>query len=138
MRTKIFKKETKVVDGYLRYPTEAYEQVKLCDWLDRNCILYTHPPNGEKRPIKSAMRLKRMGVKPGVPDILVFSRPHLETYRLDEVRGLAIEMKSLKGVLSTSQKIFHERLTEHGWVVATCKSAEEAIVFLMGFGFGVE
>ena len=56
-----------------RSPTEHEEQVGLVNWFrDRfPMVLIFAIPNGEKRSISVARRLKAEGVKAGVPDLFV-------------------------------------------------------------------
>jgi len=56
-----------------RFPTEHEEQVGLVNWFrDRfPMVLIFAIPNGEKRSISVARRLKAEGVKAGVPDLFV-------------------------------------------------------------------
>lgn len=107
---------------------EFVEHCKVAKWLDDRHILYTHPPNGERRGLLAGMRLKAMGVKRGVPDLLIFKRlPRNVHYG---VRGVAIEMKSSKGKISVHQHEFMDRLFDEGWLVKVCFNAEVAIRFL--------
>jgi len=102
---------------------EHRSQVALCQWLDmqRPTILYYATPNGGKRSIKTAKRLKDEGVKAGVPDLCF---PTLHLY---------IEMKSPKGILSEAQKQWIFDLQLAGYKVAVCYSAEEAIKVVEAF-----
>ena len=59
---------------------------KLIETYKLPNVLVFHIPNGEKRGIKTAMRLKQMGVLPGVPDfcyIANFRVGFLELKRAD-------------------------------------------------------
>lgn len=105
---------------------EFVEHCKVAKWLDDRNILYTHPPNGERRGLLAGMRLKAMGVKRGVPDLLIFKLAP----RCTEYRGVAIEMKASKGKVSVHQQEFMDRLWDEGWLVKVCFSAEVAIRFL--------
>lgn len=58
-----------------------------------------HPANGEHRDIRTAVRLKKMGVNPGVPD-LVFTLP--------SGASAYMEIKGPKGTLSPAQKNFRD------------------------------
>jgi len=101
--------------GPPRYvPSEASEQVALFDWIDL-CIpreprleLAFHVPNGGLRAKGVAAELKAMGVRPGVPDILlpVAARGYI---------GLAIELKVGSNTMSPEQAIWRERLLIAGW-----------------------
>lgn len=72
-------------------------------------------PNGEKRAISVAKRLKAEGVKPGVPDL------HVPSLRL------WIEMKRQNGGrLSPEQRDWHEYLTQCGDTVIVGLGAQDA------------
>lgn len=107
-------------------PTEDSEQAALFDWA--NYATGRHPelvllyaiPNGGKRHIKTAITLRRTGVKPGVPDI------HLPVAR-GSYHSLYIEMKRRKGgTVSPEQKEWHKALQEQGHCCLVCKGWEEA------------
>ena len=105
---------------------EFVEHCKVAKWLDDRHILYTHPPNGERRELLAGIRLKAMGVKRGVPDLLIFKLAPKQT----EYRGVAIEMKASKGKVSFHQQKFMAMLWDEGWLVKVCFNAEDAIRFL--------
>ncbi len=75
-----------------------------------------HAANGERRHISTAKRLKRMGVKPGIPDLCIIYRG--ESY--------FIELKAGKNTVSKAQKAMQARLLSAGAVVfRDCRSVEE-------------
>jgi hypothetical protein len=77
-------------------------------------------PNGGNRNIVTAMKLKKEGVRPGVPDLfLPAPKP--------PYAGLWIEMKAGKGRISKYQKAWHQALRGRGYRVAVCWGAEKAI-----------
>lgn len=113
-------------------PTEAQEGTDLARWLDRKGILYCHVPNGGRRNPLEGASFKRQGVKPGVPDYLIFSPvpgiPHL--------CGVAIELKRQRGGrLSKEQRGWLEELAGVGWAVYTAKGAADAIAQLERLGY---
>lgn len=113
--------------------TESQEQIDLIQWCKRNVDTYPeldcifHIPNGGKRHIATASRMKLEGVKPGVPDLfLPVSRRGYH--------GLFIEMKRVeKGVLSKSQKWWAEILTNEGYACVTAKGFHHARRLLKGY-----
>jgi len=114
-------------------PTEDAEQQVVVQWLELHRLHYTHVPNGGWRHVATARRLKALGVKAGVPDLLIFERPPA---RPDAV-GVAIEMKRAKGGrVSAEQQRWLAHLERQGWVVAVCQGAGEAVELLRGLGFG--
>jgi len=91
------------------------------DYLDHQPWLYTHFPAGEYRPPRVGAKLKKMGLKPGFPDYLIFDpRPR-------GCMGLALELKSPKGVLNANQKIVRPQLEAAGWLYIVCRTIDEVI-----------
>jgi hypothetical protein len=99
--------------------TESQEQIDLIQWCKRNQKKYPELknifaiPNGGKRHIATASRMKLEGVKSGVPDLFlaVAKRGY---------NGLFIEMKKAKGgSVSKSQKEWKNLLEKAGyaWIV---------------------
>jgi len=88
-----------------------------------------HYPAGGKRPKGEAGKLKAMGAKPGVPD-LVLPR------RNGQYTGFATELKSTTGRLSDDQRDWLAALDEEGYLTAVCRTLEEfhdvLLVFLKG------
>jgi len=64
--------------------------------------------------------LKSMGLKAGIPDIIIIYRGYF----------FGIELKAGKGVLSQAQKDTHQEITKAGGVVAPCKSLGDVADFL--------
>ncbi len=92
--------------------TESKEQIDFIQWCKRNMAQHTELkkifaiPNGGKRHIATASRMKLEGVKPGVPDML------LPVARRG-FHGLFIEMKRTSGgSVSKDQKIWKGWLEE--------------------------
>ena len=80
---------------------ETAIQIELWKLIETYQIAGTriwHVPNGEKRDIKTAKRLKEMGVVPGVLDLHYFAR----------MRFGMIELKKPGGRLSKDQRAFME------------------------------
>ncbi len=90
--------------------------------------LFFAVPNGGFRHLTTAMRLKKTGVKAGIPDtFLPVSR--------GGKHGLWIEFKSAKGKTSISQNQWIERLKIEGYEVRICfdwKSAALATIEYLG------
>ena len=114
-------------------PPEEAEHMALVQWLELHAIRYTHVPNEGLHKVQYRVKQKRLGVKPGVPDILIFDRPPL----YPENVGVAIELKRQKGGRVTpEQTAWLEHLKARGWAVAVCQGAMEAIRVLQELGFG--
>ena len=75
--------------GTLLPPLERREQVALATWLDATIgpVGWTHVAN-EGGKGRNGEALQRQGLKPGVPDNLIFVRP-----RHGQCHGVAIELK---------------------------------------------
>lgn len=109
--------------------TEHQEQAAVIEWANWNKRKYPELellfaiPNGGHRHISSAIKLKREGVKAGVPDLC-----------LAVPRGasgcLWIEMKTLKGKTTLPQQRFLKLLNQHGHLAVVCFTADEAIAFI--------
>lgn len=101
-------------------PSEASEQIALFDWIDTviprepRLELAFHVPNGELREKSVGARLKQMGVRPGVPDVLlpIAARGYI---------GLAIELKVGTNTTSDLQDVWLRRLSEAHWWAQSCK-----------------
>lgn len=105
-----------------RVPTEHWEQVQLFQWASnfRELDLMHAIPNGGKRDIRIAMKLKEEGVKAGVPDIF------LPVPRGGK-HGLYIELKRRKyGRVSPEQLRWIEALMHEEYVCAVCYGWEMA------------
>ncbi|HIF54741.1 MAG TPA: VRR-NUC domain-containing protein [Methylococcaceae bacterium] len=118
--------------------SEHMEQSALVDWCKLNHIIVASMPNGffvptytkkdKGRVYGQIKKLKKEGYAPGFPDLIV----------LLEGKPLFIEMKKRGGVLSDNQKMWHHTLTELGYFVAVCYSANEAIFCIENFKRGVK
>lgn len=81
-------------------------------------LWYWHTPNGGKRHVREAAKLRAMGVVAGVSD-LALSIPGV---------GMAfVEIKAGKGRLSVQQQVFLEAMKAHGHRTAVVKSVEQAV-----------
>jgi len=116
----------------------AWAQSKLRDWPELKFLFHT--PNGGARNVVVAGQLKAMGVKRGVPDLLlplvcwIYKDDAGVVGGVKHVRnGLAVEMKSDTGALTPEQKEWFAHLTAQGWVCTVARSAEEAITALASY-----
>lgn len=113
---------------------EDGEQRLLAMWLNLRGWLWTHCPNGGRRTIGVARKLKAAGTKRGVPDVLIFSPPPKQP--AGGAVGVAIELKRAKGGrVSPDQKRFMDGLQECGWVCYVAHGATPAIKFLKELGY---
>jgi len=111
-----------------KVPTEHQEQVGLVNWFRSHYphLLIFAIPNGEKRAISVAKRLKAEGVVSGVPDLAIC---------LPNGQILWVEMKRIKGSrLSQEQKEVHKLLENLGHSVIVgygAKDASEKIIIFL-------
>jgi hypothetical protein len=104
-------------------PLEESEQKAVAEYLDYTRLIWCHVPNERKAKPQYMAKLKTLGVKSGVPDILIFTPPPDGWHY-----GLAIELKRAKGgVISEAQATWGRRLSECGWYWQVCAGASEAI-----------
>ena len=93
-----------------------------------------HCPNGGRRDAREAARLKGMGVRAGVPDVMI---PCRGSDDLLGPIGLAIELKSKVGRMTDDQLGWSVRLRQHGWKYGICRSFDEARQVIADY-FGVK
>lgn len=86
--------------------------------------IWWHTPNGDKRHAGVAGRLKAMGTKPGIPDLLL--------YRASQLYGL--ELKRVGGRVSEHQRLRQNELAAAGAIIATVAGLDGAINTLRGWG----
>ena len=101
--------------------SESQEQTKVVNWCDRRDILIFSIPNGGYGlPVGVARRLKREGLKSGVPDLFI-------PIPVDNQHGLFVEMKALKrGRTSEDQKKWLSMLSDQNYRCVVAHGAEAA------------
>lgn len=104
---------------------ESIEQICLFRWAAYSSgampelkLLY-HVPNGGKRDIATAKKLKAEGVKAGVPDICL-------PVARGKYHGLYIELKVGKNKTTENQDMWLEALNKNGYYTNVCYGWEEA------------
>lgn len=115
-------------------PLESEEQEALAQALDQAGLLWSSTANGGRRDKRTAASLKRQGLKPGVPDLLIFSSTP------QAPRGAAVELKRAppnKGRLSPDQVVWLEELAREGWAALTCYGAADAVAQLREAGYNI-
>lgn len=109
-----------------RKRSESTEQERVIAWSLAHSTSYPalkllyHVPNGGKRNQAEAARLKKQGVKAGVPDLVL-------PVARDGFHGLYIEMKWDKNKTTGNQKWWLEQLQEQGYKTAVCYGADEVM-----------
>ena len=114
-------------------PTEDAEQLAVVAWCegyalaDARARLLLHVPNGGSRHIAEASKLRRLGVRAGVPDLLL-------PVAVAPYHGLWIEMKRRKGgQVSADQHGWMDALRAEGYAVAVARGADEAIEVIIAY-----
>lgn len=108
------------------HTSEDLEQEALFAWADvmsaqmPELKYMYHVPNGGQRDIRTAVALKRRGVKAGVPDIVL---PAARS----EYHGLYIELKIGSNKPSEHQKEYLQYLNEQGYKAVVCYGWHEAM-----------
>lgn len=113
-------------------------QIEVADWLNLKGWLWFHPANERKTSKAAGAKLKRKGVKRGVPDVMIYERGR----RPWLYAGVAIELKCPRikpgtdprypqGVTKTypnrEQKEWLANLGDRGWLVAVCRTLNEVM-----------
>jgi len=105
--------------------SESVEQISLFRWAIYSSStmpeldLLFHIPNGGKRDITTAKRLKAEGVKAGVPDICL-------PCPKGKYHGLYIELKTGKNKTTETQDKWLTELSRQGYKTAVCYGWEKA------------
>lgn len=114
-------------------PYEHQEAVALVSWMkERRGLLFCHVGNERACSTVHGSRLKAMGIRPGVPDYLIFTSPPKQP----GARGCFIELKRRGGYgHSDLQDAWHKALRNCGWVGDYCHGAAAAVEFLRKLGY---
>ena len=115
-----------------RVSHEEREQAVLAQYLDRLGVHWFHTPNETKATPQYLGKRARLGVKPGVPDVLITTPPPCGGYV-----GAAIELKSTlpSARVSESQREWIAKLETDRWAARVCRGAGEAIEFVRELGY---
>ena len=112
-------------------PLESTEQELLFAWVSSREAAYPelkmlhHIPNGGMRNKREAARLKKQGVKPGVPDICL-------PVPRGQYHGLYIELKRVRqGRETEAQTAWIAALNEQGYYACTCYGWMNATTVLL-------
>lgn len=99
--------------------SEHHEQIKLIAWANSMDLPIFAIPNGGARHASTGAKLKREGVRPGVPDLML-------PVASCGFHGLFIEMKAEGGRVSKKQKQWIARLNTNGYLAVVCYGFEDA------------
>ena len=106
--------------------SEADEQYTVCQYLDWRRVPYFHIANEAKRGPKAQREFKRLGGKPGVPDLCI-------PVAKGGYFGLYIEMKYGRNKPTENQRRWQSILIGQGYKAVTCWGADEAIAVIKGY-----
>ncbi len=97
---------------------------KLLDAVLASRVVWFHVPNGGYRSKVEAGIFMAMGVKPGVPDLVInWAGP-------DGPLVLAIELKAGAGKATPAQTVMMDRLRGAAWFVSEARSVDEVVALL--------
>ncbi len=102
-------------------PSEYYEQLKTVVYLQKKNIPVFAIPNGGSRHMLEAVKLKKSGVSPGVPDLMVPVARH-------GFHGMFLELKRIgkAGTVSDNQRWWIGVLQAQGYRCEVCAGFEAA------------
>lgn len=114
---------------------EEHLQFQVAEYLRRQYpnILWFHVANERSTAIQQLVKLKRLGVLAGVPDVLIFE-PYY-TYRngtmeqppeTESYNGLAIELKIKPNKTTPAQDKVLDQLESREWQCSICYDFETA------------
>ena len=110
--------------------SEERMQIDLVNWFKRNyfglAAKLHHSPNGGKRDIRTAQKMRLMGVQPGFVDLVLYHPSH-------GYNGLAMELKTPTGRLSSEQESWLLWLADCGFQCRIIKSLEEGQNIIKGY-----
>ena len=110
--------------------TENDLQIQVAEYLDLKGLLWCHTPNEGKMAPQYGKKRKRMGVKAGVPDIMIFQSPPAGIHV-----GVALELKVGKNRPTAAQDEWLDNLTSNGWFCAVCTGFDETMKTLNWLGW---
>jgi hypothetical protein len=126
-------------------PTEHQEQCWLAEWLRRKKIPFFSVPNAQQSGPGRLGRLKKEGLLPGAPDLVLIQTQECEDMLCpstgwaegwyEHQHPVAVEMKTVNGKRSAAQREVHQTMRRSGWVVLVCYGFDDAKAQLEGLGF---
>ena len=108
-------------------PEQALQR-SVAELLDQLGWLWCHVPNGGWRTKTEAAIFQGLGVKPGVPDILIFENWIVDRYG---GFGLAIELKAGRGKVTPSQGSWISELTKRGWLCYVARNMDDVMSIIV-------
>ena len=114
--------------------TEDQLQVRISQWLDLVLppgAVWHHSPNEGNRHVAYKVKQKRMGTKPGWPDIEIFCPG--DQSKVGNSISIFIELKRPGGgKLSANQIVMRDKLELAGCFWQLCRSIDQVQEFLDG------
>ncbi len=118
--------------GRAAIPLEREEQVAAARYLDALELVWIHVPNEGKRSKRVGASLLDQGLKPGFPDIVIFTPPPAHPH----IRFVAVELKRQRGGrLTRNQGEWQHELRECGGIAEVCAGADELVALLKRLGY---
>ena len=94
-------------------------QMDVARYLDVLRLVWCHVPNERKTSHQAGVRLKKKGVKSGVPDCLIFNNNN-------KYNGFALELKVKPNKQTKNQNDWLFWLTQRGWFTSVAYNFDEA------------
>jgi hypothetical protein len=126
-----------VIERVLTDALDAYHredlQMQVAQYLDLRGWLWNHTANERKTTIRAGGRLKKKGVKPGVPDVMIYESWCGEWPDDDDFSGpprgfgVAIELKVGRNKPTEAQNGWLDALAARGWSTHVCRSLDGVI-----------
>lgn len=114
-------------------PPEEYIQRTVAAWLDMHGILWFHAPNEGEHKVQYRAKQLQLGLRPGVPDIIILDPPPAKP----RCRGVALELKRKYGSrVADRQQWWIDELVARGWYAAVCYGIDHALRTLNELGYG--
>lgn len=113
-------------------PIEDTIQITVMDWVSLHPDIsdfVIHIANEGKRSPRYGAKMKRMGLRKGVSDILITMARH-------GYHGAWIEIKSESGVVSLDQKRFHKQQTSQGYYCEVTIGIDASIAAIEWYCYG--
>jgi hypothetical protein len=106
--------------------------MQVAQYLDLRGWLWNHTANERKTTIRAGARLKKKGVKPGVPDVMIYEpwkqvRGREPTVFEFSGFGVAIELKVGRNKPTEAQNGWLDALAARGWSTHVCRSLDGVI-----------
>jgi hypothetical protein len=116
-------------------PSEDAIHIAIRAALVLHGIRSRHAANDGKRSIASAMRLKRLGMVAGDPDLRVWMPREIGLRHMQAPLVGFLEVKSATGRLTPAQQEEITELRADGFPVAVVRSVDEALAALRKWGW---